>query len=79
MTYQHNKSADGSWLGERLKFLAVDEQSKIIFLKDKYENDEPITISYARDPWDEGWILYPETLFKKFTKVMKGQSPQVIK
>jgi len=63
MTYKHNKSADSSYCGERLEFLGMDEHAKVIFFKAEYF-DAPLDLSYARDPWDEGWIMYPETLLQ---------------
>lgn len=67
MKYAHNGSADGSFCGDRIEFLGVDEGSKIIFLKTK-EDKEPFSLSYARDSWDEGWTKFPDSMFKKLFK-----------
>lgn len=66
--YAHNDTKDGSWTGDRLIFKGLDENSKIFFIE--HTDDSPFkgdvtTISYARDAWDEGWCLYPETLWQK--------------
>lgn len=67
VTNKHNKHIDGSYTGERLMFLGYDEESKIIFLgsTDSWHMGEPITLSYARDNWDEGWTYFPITLWEK--------------
>lgn len=76
MRYKHNNSADSSYCGDRLEFLGLDENAKIIFFKDPLF-DEPIDLSYARDTWDEGWILYPETLYQKIKSKLseRNKSP----
>lgn len=80
MTYKHNGSADGSYTGDRIEFLGIDENAKIIFFKSELF-DEVSDLSYARDPWNEGWCKYPETLFQKFKNKLgnkKEQEPQNI-
>lgn len=67
MVYKHNGSADGSYCGDRVEFLGLDEEAKIIFMSTEI-NEEPHSISYARDPWNEGWIKFPETLYQKLLK-----------
>lgn len=73
MTYKHNGSADGSWIGNKIILLGHDEVSKIIFFKDEggIFEDEISDLSYARDAWDEGWCYYPETLLQKIKKNFK--------
>ena len=75
MTYAHNGSADGSWLGDKMELLGVDEASKIIFLKTFEtafkDDDEPHSMSYARDRWDEGWTYYPTSLYERVLKKLK--------
>ena len=75
MRYAHNGSADSSWCGDRMVLLGLDETAKIIFLKleKKFgdEEEEPYSMSYARDAWDEGWTLYPETTFQKIKQALK--------
>lgn len=64
--YAHDGSIDGSYLGERLELVGVDETSKIIFLKgDMSWLKEGFNLSYGRDAWDEGWCYYPETMWQK--------------
>ncbi len=69
MTYKHNGSADSSWCGQKMELLGVDENAKIIFVRfigGYYATDkEPHQMSYARDPWNEGWTLFPETMYQK--------------
>ncbi len=62
MTYKHNGSADSSWCGHKLKLIGVDEYAKMIVLE--VEDGNNYTLSYARDPWNEGWAMFP----KKFLK-----------
>jgi hypothetical protein len=69
MIYAHNGSADGSYTGARLVFCGVDKEAKIIFFKHPMNNDEPIDLSYARDPWNEGWTYFPEKLLQKIQSV----------
>ena len=85
MRYAHNGSADGSWTGDKLKLLGVDKDAKIIFLQfmeGHFKTDEePHTISYARDAWDEGWTAYPQTVYEKARSLMgvkkvKEKQPQ---
>lgn len=70
MKYKHNNSADSSYCGDRLVFLGLDEEAKIIFLQmEKILDDgKPYSLSYARDAWDEGWCLYPEGMLNKAKK-----------
>lgn len=74
MTYKHNESADGSYTGDKLVFRGVDEESKIIFLErtDNLFEDKLLDLSYARDRWDEGWCLYPESLYQKIKAKIKS-------
>lgn len=63
MRYAHNGSIDGSYLGDRMVFQGVDEDSKIIFFINQFGDVQDL--SFARDPWDSGWTYYPETLLQK--------------
>ena len=72
--YNHNNVVDGSYLGDRLILRGHDPVSKIIFFEKagKYDHAGDITdLSYARDHWDEGWCLYPETLWQKIKGLIK--------
>ena len=66
-----NKTIDSSYCGDRLILRGHDENSKIIF----FEHTDGIfkgmihDLSYARDGWDEGWALYPESLWNKIKKL----------
>lgn len=76
MRYAHNGSADGSWLGDRMEFLGIDEEAKIFFVRleaNWKENEKPYTFSFARDAWDEGWIKFPEKLFKEVSGIVASQ------
>lgn len=78
MTYKHNGSADGSWLGDKMTFLGIDENAKIFLvrLEDKIwkKDEEPHKFSYARDNWDEGWAAYPSSLYEKAKAAISGSS-----
>lgn len=73
--YEHSENADGSWLGDKFTFLAVDEESKIIFLRREGGSfdKELYEMSYARERWDEGWCRYPTSLLEKVKKMCKGE------
>lgn len=64
---------DGSYCGDRIELLGLDETSKIIFLKnlDGVFKEEPSSLSFGRDKWDEGWSLYPESLWQKIKNIAK--------
>jgi len=67
--YDHNDIKDGSWLGEKVTLLGIDDEAKVFFVKfeDGYhaKDEEPHLFSYARDRWDEGWTRYPTTMLEK--------------
>tara|TARA_R110000868_G_C10972640_1_gene770701 strand:- start:29797 stop:30060 length:264 start_codon:yes stop_codon:yes gene_type:complete len=69
MRYTHNGSADSSYCGDRFELVGFDEESKIIFLKGCLLDS--VSLSFARDAWDEGWCKYPESLYKKTEKKNK--------
>lgn len=73
MKYAHSGDVDGSWTGERLILKGHDETSKIIFVQHttKHFKGDISDLSYARDAWDEGWCLYPETLWQKIKSNIK--------
>lgn len=73
MKYSHMDSVDGSWLGERFILRGHDEKSKIFFIEHTtgHFNGDITDMSYGRDPWDEGWCLYPETLWQSIKKSIK--------
>jgi hypothetical protein len=75
--YDHNDTKDSSYCGDRLVFKGHDETSKIIFLEsgEAWNNGDVNDLSYARDGWDEGWCLYPETMWQKINKVLSSHSP----
>lgn len=77
MIYGGNKISisDGSYLGDKFTFLAVDEESKIIFLKKEsgYMEGELFELSYARERWNHGWCKYPMSLFEKAEKMCKKE------
>lgn len=66
-TYQHNGSKDGSYMGDKFTFVGVDEKAKLIVLHqaDEKWQDGVTTLSYGREPWDEGWAYYPLSLIEK--------------
>jgi hypothetical protein len=73
----NNNIIDGSYLGERIILLGHDKESKIIFFLNTNSpfHNEPQQVSYARDPWDEGWVSYPETMWHKIcTKFSKKKN-----
>ncbi len=65
---------DSSWCGSKIRLLGVDEESKIIFINIEerpfFGEEEPTTVSYARDAWDEGWVKYPIGLFEKVKNLL---------
>lgn len=61
-------SRDNSYCGEELTFLGIDEESKIIVLKDARFN-HMIDLSYAGAAWDEGWCRFPSTFFARLKEV----------
>lgn len=68
--YGFNEIRDSSYCGDRCELVGHDETSKIIFLKtDKW--GDITSLSYARETWDEGWCLYPETLWQKLIGKLK--------
>jgi len=69
--YKHNDIKDGSWCGDRMIFIGCDK--KIIFVIHPIHNDEPLTIEYAKNDWDEGWDYYPETLWQKAKKMLSSK------
>lgn len=72
MKYSHDGIEDGSYLGDRLIFRGHDETSKVIFFELAYPFEGDLhDLSYGRDRWDEGWCLYPETMWQKIKKVVK--------
>jgi hypothetical protein len=77
MVYKHNGSADGSYLGDKMKLLSVDFDAKMIFiqhLENWSDDDEPNVLSFARDPWDEGWAYYPQSVYEKAKSLMSRKS-----
>jgi len=64
--------ADSSFCGERLIFIGVDEKSKVILLVDDMFGS--FDLSYARDPYDEGWEYYPESLLQKAKNLVKSRN-----
>lgn len=72
VTYTHNGCVDSSYCGDRIIFRGYDEESKIIFFskEDGIFKGDVLKLSYARERWDEGWAMYPETLFQKIKKAI---------
>jgi hypothetical protein len=70
-TYGHNGMKDGSYTGDKIVFLGVDTESKLIFLLPDGDK-EPDELSYARERWDEGWCFYPLSLLEKAKEFIKN-------
>ena len=72
--YGFNNIKDGSYIGDRMIFLGVDEKSKIILLNMPDSagfKNEVLKLSYARDKWNEGWDYFPEKLWQKALQKIK--------
>ena len=74
MVYSHNGSADSSYCGDRIEFLGIDDNAKIIFLKG--DMLDLFDVSYASNNWDEGWCNYPEEMYQKLSKDAKVVKPK---
>jgi len=70
MVYAHNGCADGSFTGDKMTLVGVDESAKVIVLLD--DESKPFTLSYARDRWEEGWALFPTSLLEKAANFIKS-------
>ena len=75
--YNFRETPDGSYLGDRIRFLGC-EKKIILFQKlDGIFGDDIMELSFGRDPWDEGWDYYPEKLFQKIkAKFQKKEKKQ---
>jgi len=60
--YEFSDTRDGSYCGDRLVFVGVDEVSKIIVLEQEKLLGK-FTLSYAREPWNLGWEYFQEKLY----------------
>ena len=70
--YAHNGCVDSSYCGDRLILRGHDATAKIIFLERTDGCLEGLSdLSYARDAWNEGWCLYPETLWQKIKHIIR--------